>query len=113
MRKIDVPVLIVGAGPTGMTAGLLLSRLGLRHRIIERRPGPQRAPAAHVVNARSFEIWRQTGLDMAAILACAKDPKDAGAVHWVTRLGGEVLGRLPFERQGDEVLALTPTPLRN
>ena len=31
----------------------------------------------------------------------------------MTRLGGEVLGRLPYERQGDEVLAVTPTPLRN
>jgi 2,4-dichlorophenol 6-monooxygenase len=34
-------------------------------------------------------------------------------VHWVTRLGGEVIGSLPFERQGDEMLAVTPTPLRN
>jgi 2,4-dichlorophenol 6-monooxygenase len=32
---------------------------------------------------------------------------------WVTRLGGRVLGRLPYERQGDEQLAVTPTPLRN
>ena len=36
-----------------------------------------------------------------------------GAVHWVTRLGGEVLGSLPFERQGDDALGVTPTPLRN
>ncbi|MFW2036903.1 hypothetical protein, partial [Acinetobacter junii] len=34
-------------------------------------------------------------------------------VYWVTKLGGEVIGRLPFERQGDETLAYTPTPLRN
>ena len=40
------------------------------------------------------------------------DPADAGAV-WVTKLGGEVIGSLPFERQGDEILAVTPTPLRN
>ena len=31
----------------------------------------------------------------------------------MTKLGGEVLGRLPFERQDDDVLAFTPTPLRN
>ena len=32
---------------------------------------------------------------------------------WVTTLAGEELGRLPFERQGDDALAFTPTPLRN
>ncbi|HVM98427.1 MAG TPA: FAD-dependent monooxygenase [Candidatus Acidoferrales bacterium] len=111
--KIETTVLIVGAGPTGLTAGILLSRLGIDHRIVERRSGPQRAPAAHAVNARTFEIWRQAGVDMDAIFAAAKHPRDAGSVYWVTRLGGEILGRLPYERQGDEVLEVTPTPLRN
>lgn len=113
MKQIETPVLIVGAGPTGLTAGLVLAQLGLPYRIVDRRPGPQRAPAAHVVNARSFEIWRQAGVDVTALLAAAQDPRDAGAVYWVTRLGGEVLGRLPYEQQGDHVLAVTPTPLRN
>jgi 2,4-dichlorophenol 6-monooxygenase len=110
---MQVSVLIVGAGPTGLTAALILSRLGIASAVIERRAGPQRAPAAHVVNARSFEIWRQAGVDLRPLLAAASDPRDAGSVYWVTRLGGEVLGRLPFERQGDDVLAMTPTPLRN
>jgi 2-polyprenyl-6-methoxyphenol hydroxylase-like FAD-dependent oxidoreductase len=113
MDRIEVPVLIVGAGPVGVMAGLLLARCGLASRIVERRPGPQRAPAAHVVNARTFEICRQAGVDMDAIRAAAKDPADAGFTYWVTRLGGDVLGRLAFERQTDEVLAFTPTPLRN
>jgi len=109
----EVPVLIVGAGPTGITTSLLLTRLGVDSRIVERRSGPQRAPAAHVVNARTFEICRQAGVDMAAVAAACQPPRDAGATRWVTRLGGEVLGSLPFERQEDEVLAFTPTPLRN
>ena len=113
MKSVETQVLIVGGGPTGLTAAVLLSQLGIAYQIIERRPGPQRAPAAHVVNARSFEIWRQAGVDMRALLAAAKDPSDAGTVYWVTRLGGEVLGQLPFERQDAAMLALTPTPLRN
>ena len=113
MIETDVDVLIVGAGPVGLTAALLLQRLGLTITIVDQREGPQRAPAAHVVNARTFEVWRQIGLDLDRILAMAKDPADAGAVHWVTKLGGELLGSLPFERQGDELYALTPTPLRN
>ena len=39
--KRDVPVLIVGAGPTGLTAAIELSRLGIGVRIIDRaRYGP-------------------------------------------------------------------------
>jgi len=113
MDDAEVSVLIVGAGPVGLTAGILLARLGIDYRIVERRPGPQRAPAAHVVNARTFEILRQAGVDMEPIRAASVAPADGGFVYWVTRFGGEVLGRLPFERQGDDVLALTPTPLRN
>ncbi|MEO8604752.1 MAG: FAD-dependent monooxygenase [bacterium] len=113
MESIDVAVLIVGGGPVGVMTGLLLQRLGIACRIVERRSGPQRAPAAHVVNARSFEICRQAGVDMQAIAAVATAPADGGATYWVTQLGGEVLGRLPFERQDADVLQLTPTPLRN
>ncbi len=111
--RLDAPVLIVGAGPSGMTAALLLSRLGIGSRVVERRAAPQSSPAAHVVNARTFEIFRSAGVDMSTIAAACQDPADAGHVLWVTTLAGEELGRLPYERQGDDTLAVTPTPLRN
>jgi 2-polyprenyl-6-methoxyphenol hydroxylase-like FAD-dependent oxidoreductase len=111
--RIDVPVLIVGAGPVGLAASILLARQGVANLVVERRDGVQRAPAAHVVNARTFEILRAAGVDSRAIAAQCKDPADAGHVRWVTTLAGEELGALPFERQGDDVLAVTPTPLRN
>ncbi len=113
MRRVVVPVLIVGAGPSGMLAALLLHRLGIETLLVERRGGVQRAPAAHAVNARTLEICRAAGVDMDAIAAASMSPSDAGRVYWVTKLGGQVLGSLPYERQGDEQLAVTPTPLRN
>jgi 2-polyprenyl-6-methoxyphenol hydroxylase-like FAD-dependent oxidoreductase len=110
---VDVDVLIVGAGPVGLLGGILASRLGLTTLVIERRDGPQTAPAAHVVNARTYEICRQAKLDMPRILAAGKNKADAGHVNFVTRLNGDLIGRLPFERQGETCLAFTPTPLRN
>lgn len=109
----DIDVLIVGAGPVGISAAMLLHKMGHSVRIIERREGPQRAPAAHVINARTFEVWRQIGVNVDHLRSLAQDPQAAGQVHWVTKLGGTVLGSLPYERQGDEMLAITPTPLRN
>jgi 2,4-dichlorophenol 6-monooxygenase len=110
---IDVPVLIVGAGPVGLMAAVLLDRLGIDARIIERRATPQSAPAAHAVNARTLEICRAAGVDMNAIAAACTPPADAGWVRWMTTLAGEELGALPYEQQGDDMLAVTPTPLRN
>ncbi|MDH4143877.1 MAG: FAD-dependent monooxygenase, partial [Acidimicrobiia bacterium] len=110
---LDIPYLVVGAGPVGLTAARLLANDQRRCLVVEQRDGARRHPAAHVVNARTLEIFRQAGLDMDAIHALAKDPADAGHVNFVTRLNGELIGRLPFERQGDECLAVTPTPLRN
>ena len=95
MARIDVPFLIVGAGPVGLIESILLANQGRESLVLERRDGPQRAPAAHVVNARSFEICRQAGLDMGAIDAVCKNPADAGHVRFVTRLAGRWRKRAP------------------
>jgi 2,4-dichlorophenol 6-monooxygenase len=113
MKRIEVPYLIAGAGPVGMMGAILLARRDRRTLVLERRPGPQPAPAAHVVNARTLEICRQAGVDMEAIARAVKDPADAGHAIFLTRLNGDELGRLPFEQQGDACLRHTPTPLRN
>ena len=113
MNTVSVPVLVVGAGPVGLIAARLLGNGGCPAMVVERRDGPQRNPAAHVVNARTLEILRQADFDMDEVASIAQDPRDAGHVNFVTRLNGELIGRLPFERQGDEILAVTPHPLRN
>ncbi len=113
MQSAEVPVLVVGAGPAGLSASLLLASRGVRNLVVDRRDGPHRAPQAHVVNPRTLEICRAAGVDIARLRARATAREDGSQVVWMTRLAREELGRLPYERQGDENLRYTPTPLLN
>jgi len=113
MPRIEIPVLVVGGGPVGMMASLLLAGRGIESLVVERREGPHRAPQAHVMNPRTLEICRGAGIDVDALRALATPRADGSQVVWMTDLSGEELGRLPYERQGDENLAVTPTPLLN
>ena len=56
------PVLIVGAGPTGLTAALELSRLGIPVRLIDKRDGPATTSRAIGIQARTLELLAQRGL---------------------------------------------------
>eukprot|EP01126_Amoeba_proteus_P013513 TRINITY_DN15767_c0_g1_i1.p1 TRINITY_DN15767_c0_g1~~TRINITY_DN15767_c0_g1_i1.p1 ORF type:complete len:668 (+),score=125.90 TRINITY_DN15767_c0_g1_i1:103-2106(+) len=53
---VEVPVLIVGAGPVGLTASLLLAKHKIKSLIVERRDGLHQFPQAHQLNIRSCEI---------------------------------------------------------
>lgn len=57
-----VPVLIVGGGPGGLTASLLLSQLGVRSLLVERREGTSELPKAHILNQRTMEIFDVCGV---------------------------------------------------
>ena len=59
-----VPVLIVGGGPAGLTASLLLSRLGVPSLLVERRRAPSPLPRARGVHARAVEVLRSCGANM-------------------------------------------------
>jgi 2-polyprenyl-6-methoxyphenol hydroxylase-like FAD-dependent oxidoreductase len=59
----SVPVLIVGAGPVGLTASILLSRLGIASRLVERRRSTSIHPKARNINMRTMEIFRQCGVE--------------------------------------------------
>ncbi|EFJ46561.1 hypothetical protein VOLCADRAFT_93005 [Volvox carteri f. nagariensis] len=51
-----VPVVICGAGPTGLTLSLLLAKYGIRHVVLERALGPTQHPQAHFINNRTMEV---------------------------------------------------------
>ena len=58
----QMPVLIVGAGPTGLLLALRLARHGIACRIIDKNAGPGLASRAMVVQARTLELYDQLGL---------------------------------------------------
>ena len=55
-------VLIVGAGPTGLTLAIDLGRRGVRCTLIEQKERPAFLPKMERINARSMEIYRRMGL---------------------------------------------------
>src|SRR5215472_9063566 len=59
---MDSDVLIVGAGPTGLTLAIDLGRRGVRCMLIEQKEQPAFLPKMERVNARSMEIYRRMGL---------------------------------------------------
>ncbi|MGH3279481.1 MAG: FAD-dependent oxidoreductase [Trebonia sp.] len=59
----EVPtVLIVGAGPTGLTLGCELARGGVAFRLIEAAPGPQPGSRGKGVQPRSLEVFEDLGI---------------------------------------------------
>jgi len=65
MTRSEVPVLIVGAGPAGLTASLLLAHHGVPSLTVERRQAPSPLPRARGVHARAMEILRTCGAEQA------------------------------------------------
>jgi len=68
----DTPVLIAGAGPTGLVLALWLTRLGVKVRIIDKAAEAGTTSRALAVQARTLELYHQVGIDAAAIAAGVK-----------------------------------------
>jgi 2-polyprenyl-6-methoxyphenol hydroxylase-like FAD-dependent oxidoreductase len=62
MAMSDEPLLVVGAGPSGLAAALELARLGQAVRIIDRNPGRSRFSKAIGVNPRTLELMEEAGV---------------------------------------------------
>lgn len=58
----DVDVLVVGAGPTGLTAACEALRHGLRVRVIDRKQGRSTHSKALVTHARTLEVFETMGV---------------------------------------------------
>lgn len=109
----QTPVLIIGAGPTGLTASILLSRFSIPHVVIDKRSGPIAAPAAHVINRRTLEIFRQCGLPMGKIYALDQHGEEPQTVRWAANITGPTLAELDVAELAKDSAALSQERLVN
>lgn len=58
----EVPVLIVGGGPVGMSCAILLAQRGIEVLLVDRRDFEFRLPRAHLLNVRTMEIFHSMGV---------------------------------------------------
>src|SRR6478609_4343220 len=62
MTAAGTDVVISGAGPTGLMLALWLTRLGVRVRVADPKPGPVQETRAIAVQARTLEFYDQLGI---------------------------------------------------
>jgi 2-polyprenyl-6-methoxyphenol hydroxylase-like FAD-dependent oxidoreductase len=103
----DVDVLIAGGGPVGLSASTFLSRLGVTSLLVERHPGTSIHPKARGINARTMEIFRQSGVE-SAVRAAGLAPERSRFIVWARSLAGEELERRVPWRSRPEALQISP-----
>ena len=89
----DTDVLVVGSGPAGGSAALLLASYGIRTLLVTKYGWLANTPRAHITNQRTMEVLRDLGVEAEA--AAAGSPADLmGDTVLCTALAGEEIGRI-------------------
>ncbi|MGI5132376.1 FAD-dependent monooxygenase [Pseudonocardia sp. CA-107938] len=105
MRDEEVGVLVVGGGPVGLTAAMLLKRLGVDVLAINKGFRTSDRPKAHMLNQRSMEIFTELGLAEAIYVHSAPPDRMATAAWYAGFAGpdpdhGRLIGKIPAWGEG-------------
>lgn len=91
----DTQVLIVGAGPVGLTLAVDLGKRGIRCTLIEQKEAPAFLPKMERCNARTMELYRRMGISE-RVRAAGLPRQSPMDVFIVLSLVEPPLWRLPF-----------------
>ncbi|MDT0465093.1 FAD-dependent oxidoreductase [Streptomyces gibsoniae] len=89
----DTDVLVVGSGPAGGSAALLLATYGIRTLLVTKYGWLANTPRAHITNQRTMEVLRDLGVESEA-LAAGSPSHLMGDTVLCTALAGEEIGRI-------------------
>src|ERR1700756_4672682 len=105
----DTQVLIIGAGPVGLTLAVDLGKRGIRCTLIEQKEAPAFLPKMERCNARTMELYRRMGISERVRTAGLprRCPMD---VFIVLPLVDPPLGPLPFPSVADAEKEIAASP---
>ncbi|MQA08701.1 MAG: 2,4-dichlorophenol 6-monooxygenase [Pseudonocardiaceae bacterium] len=92
MEMVETDVLVVGAGPTGLTASALLASYGVDAVTVTKHSGTAPTPRAHFINQRTMEGFRDLGIEQ-GVRAAGTSISSLGNTVWATSFAGPELAR--------------------
>ncbi|MFB7757816.1 FAD-dependent oxidoreductase [Streptomyces sp. NPDC056121] len=90
---VTTDVVVVGSGPAGASAALLLATLGVDTIMITKYRWTANTPRAHITNQRAMEVFRDVGIED-QVLADATEHSLVGDTVFCTSIAGEEIGRI-------------------
>lgn len=102
MKTVYTDVLVVGAGPAGLTAAALFARSGVQALTLTKY-GTADAPRAHITNQRAVEVFRDLGIEQ-RVVDRALPNHLMGKQVFATGFAGRELSRIMSWGTADERL---------
>ncbi|GAB3308703.1 FAD-dependent oxidoreductase [Epidermidibacterium keratini] len=94
-------VLVVGAGPAGLTMAAALAKYGVNAVTVTKYAGTAHSPRAHITNQRTMEVFRDLGLED-AVREAATPNELMGNNVWATSFAAPEIARLLTWGSGPE-----------
>ncbi len=98
---ITTDVLVVGAGPAGLSMAALLAAYGVDAVTVTKYAGTAHSPRAHITNQRTMEVFRDLGLEE-AVREVATPNELMGNNVWATSFADPEIARLLTWGSGPE-----------